>query len=273
MPRSLVGLFVALATFLAIATSSGAAGAAVFYSNEQVSGVTTTGVFSLNTTLNSTSSLTHTATFDFGPTSARGTVVAATSGANNVTPFFQGNVASVPISGLTCGTTYHWAVVVAGFPDNDQTFTTSDCPAPAILVSPSTDTYGSVAVGSSGQQSFMIFNTGTADLVISSIGITGPGAASFALSLGTCTSLTPTVAPGDNCTVVVTFSPASAGDKSATAHVASNAGTAPSVTLTGKGFSVANVPTVSEWGMIFLVAAFAMILVLQSRNGGLRSVT
>jgi hypothetical protein len=244
-----------------------AAGAAVFYSNQFVSGVTMTTVSSLNTTLNSTSSLTHTATFDFGPTAARGMTIAATTGSNNVTPFFQGNVASVSISGLTCGTTYHWAVVVAGTPDNDQTFTTLACPAPAISVSPPNKAYGAVITGATRQQTFTITNTGTANLVVSAVTVSGTNASMFAVSLGTCASLTPTVAAGSNCTVIVTYSPSAAGNKSAALSIASNAGAAFVVAMTGADAGTGSVPTLGEWGMIFLAFAFASVLYLQARQG------
>jgi hypothetical protein len=245
---------------------AGSASGAVFYSSEVASGVTRTGVASLNTTLNSTSSLTHTATFDFGLTSARGTTYAGSTGANNVTPFFQGNIASVPITGLSCATTYHWAVVVAGVPDNDQTFTTSACLAPAITVAPSVNPFGIVPVGVSSAQTFIVANPGTANLVVSGITVGGSNPGVFALTLGTCSSFTPTVAPGANCTVVITFSPVATGSTLATLHVASNAGATVNVALSGRGAPNGTVPTLTEWGTMFLAAAFAVVLVLRARN-------
>lgn len=124
-----------LAALLSCALVATEALAAVFYSNATVVGVTATGVTALQTDLNSTSSLTHTATFDFGPTASYGTVVAGSTGANNVTPFFNGTISSVAITGLTCGTTYHYRVVVAGVGDVDHTFTTSACGAPVPTLS------------------------------------------------------------------------------------------------------------------------------------------
>jgi hypothetical protein len=259
---------IAVATLAAGLSFAGTARAMVTYSGQSVSGITQTGVTSLNTYLDSTSSLTHTATFDYGPTSSYGTIIAGTTGANNVTPFLHGNVSSVPITGLTCGTTYHWSVVVAGTYDNDQTFTTSACPAPAITVGPSSKAYGTVLVGASSQQTFTISNTGNADLVVSGVTLGGAGAAMFGVSLGTCASLTPTITAGNNCTVTVGYSPSASGASSASFTVASNAGATVNVALTGTGLPPGgNVPTLSEWGTIFLAAGFAMVLLVQARNG------
>jgi hypothetical protein len=256
---------------LAITGAPKAASAAVYYSNSYVSGITQTGVDSLNTTLDSTSGLVLTATFNFGTTSAWGTIYAGSTGANNVPAHYNGSVSSVAISGLTCGTTYHWSVEVSGIPDVDQTFTTLPCPSPAISVSPSPKAYGTVAVNQSSAQSFTITNTGTANLNVSGVTVGGADAAMFALSLGTCSSLTPTLVAGNSCTVIVTFSPSSVGTRSATLQLASNASGSPTtVTLAGAGAAGGgSVPTLGEWGMLFLCTAFAMLLLVQARRTGI----
>jgi hypothetical protein len=255
-----------IAAIATVMSSSRAAAAAVFYSSEFVSGVSMNGVASLNAHLHSTSSLTWTATFDYGLTSSYGSTVAGSTGANNVPPFYDGNVASASINGLVCGTTYHWAVVVAGAHDADQTFTTAACPAPAISVSPGLGGYGPVVVGSSLHQTFTISNTGTADLDVSNVSVLGSQQGEFAVSLGTCASVALTILPGSSCDVLVTFAPDALGRKSATLQFASNAGTV-NVTLSGTGVGSGNVPTLSEWGTILLALAFATVLVLRAKSG------
>ncbi|NWF76531.1 MAG: choice-of-anchor D domain-containing protein, partial [Nitrospirae bacterium] len=80
--------------------------------------------------------------------------------------------------------------------------------APNISVSPSSNDFGSITIGSSSlPQTFTISNTGTADLDISAMSIIGGDSSQFILQLGTCTSLTPTISQGGSCTVTVTFSP------------------------------------------------------------------
>ena len=111
-----------------------------------------------------------------------------------------------------------------------------------IAVTPPSHDFGSVDVGStSTPQIITISNTGTADLVVSSIALTGSDAAEFGVTLGTCANLTPTVSPASNCTVSVTFSPASTGAKSAALGIASNDGDTPNVdvVLSGSGQAVA----------------------------------
>ena len=50
---------------------------------------------------------------------------------------------------------------------------------------------------------------GTADLAISSITLKGDSAADYRLSVGTCQTLTPLLAPGNSCTLLASYQPAS----------------------------------------------------------------
>ncbi len=123
--------------------------------------------------------------------------------------------------------------------------------APSIIVAdsvaPNNDLkipFGNITQGvASPAQTVTISNTGSADLTVTSIQITGTDAGQFSLDLsgGTtpCGSVPRTVAEGSNCTVTVTFSPTSIGTKSATLAVASNdlaKGTV-NVALSGTGLS------------------------------------
>jgi hypothetical protein len=88
---------------------------------------------------------------------------------------------------------------------------------PDISISPTSYDFGSIYVKSSSvPEQFSISNTGTADLVISSITIT-PNPSEFSQT-NNCS----TVSPDNDCTIIVTFSPISAGPKSAIISISSN---------------------------------------------------
>jgi hypothetical protein len=254
---------VLLATLVVLLGLSGEAHAAMFFSGESASGVTASGVGALHAHIQSTSGLVYTAEFDFGLTTAYGTTVAGATGANNVPSMFNGNITSVAITGLACGTVYHWRLnVTAAGTGTDQTLTTSAC----VSVSPSSKNYGSVGTGSSGSQIFTITNASASTIHASAISLLGADAAMFGISLGTCASLTPTITAGASCTISVAFSPTSAGGKAATLRVASDAPDSPvDVALSGTGTG-GSVPTLSEWGMILLALLFVGALALSSRR-------
>ena len=113
---------------LALLAGPADAFAAMTFSNARVSGVTQTGVSALQTDVWSDSSNAYTATFDFGPTAAYGQSNVGATGDWNVQPNFNGTISSVAVTGLTCGTTYHYRInVAAAASDVDHTFTTSAC--------------------------------------------------------------------------------------------------------------------------------------------------
>ncbi|MEW6584347.1 MAG: choice-of-anchor D domain-containing protein [Nitrospirota bacterium] len=88
---------------------------------------------------------------------------------------------------------------------------------PKISVSPKSVNFGSVPVGSASSRPVTIRNTGISDLEVNTIAITGTDAAEFSQT-NDCSTV-----PNDSlCTVNITFSPASAGSKSATMTISSN---------------------------------------------------
>jgi FtsP/CotA-like multicopper oxidase with cupredoxin domain len=105
---------------------------------------------------------------------------------------------------------------------------------PRITVSPTMRNFGPIGAGTlSMPQRFTIKNSGVADLNIASIGLGGANAAEFILANNTCQAA---VASGATCTVDVIFAPATAGSKTATLDIASNApGSPKQVTLGGSG--------------------------------------
>ena len=116
---------------------------------------------------------------------------------------------------------------------------TAGAPAPILSVSPAGPIpFNSVQTGqTSAATQVTISNTGTTQLNVTSIAVAGDDNTQFAVATGgtnPCASLTPTINAGANCTVNVTFSPTTVGDKTATLDVASNGGSA-SITLGGTG--------------------------------------
>jgi hypothetical protein len=102
---------------------------------------------------------------------------------------------------------------------------------PGATLSPASLTFASQAVGTSSiSQTVTLANSGNADLTGIAIALTGANANSFAQtnSCGT------TVSAGKSCVISVVFTPAAAGNASATLTVTDNAGTSPqSVGLSG----------------------------------------
>jgi len=101
-------------------------------------------------------------------------------------------------------------------------------------MSPSTLTFTTQAVATtSTAQTVTVTNSGKETLNISAIFFTGTNNADFAQSATTCG---PTVLPGANCTVSVTFTPTSGGSRTAALTINDSAGDSPqSINLFGTG--------------------------------------
>lgn len=135
--------------------------------------------------------------------------------------------------------------------------------APQISVT-SPVAIGNVNVGVSDSAGVTISNQGGSDLLVSAISISGNNPDMFGVELGggnACASLTPTIAAGGNCTLLVSFTPSSSGAKSAVLNITSNAAEAPatsnlsgtgkstlSVTKTGSG-TITSVPAAIDCGI------------------------
>ena len=115
--------------------------------------------------------------------------------------------------------------------------------APAVTLAPPSLAFGNQNVGNTGAtQTITLTNSGSAPLTLGAVAVAGPHAGDFAHS-GTCTGAL-VVAPNGNCTVVLAFTPAAVGARSATISVTSNAAGSPhTATLAGTG--VSSVPGLS----------------------------
>jgi hypothetical protein len=104
---------------------------------------------------------------------------------------------------------------------------------PAVAqVTPSSHNFGSVTVGSSASQTFQLKNTGNTVMQSIDVSLSGADASQFILD---DSAMATTLAAGASTSFVVTFQPTSAGAKTASALVDSNAVVDPTVSLTGTG--------------------------------------
>lgn len=119
----------------------------------------------------------------------------------------------------------------------------SGTPSPAATLSTAALSFGSQVVQtSSGAMSANLTNTGSANLVLSTITLGGTNAAEFTRG-GTCAAAA-SLAPAASCSVDVTFKPTAIGTRNATITIGHNATPNSSVlSLTGTGTS-APVPAV-----------------------------
>jgi IPT/TIG domain/Cep192 domain 4 len=109
--------------------------------------------------------------------------------------------------------------------------------APALSFSPASVAFGNQVLGtSSSTQTVSLTNSGTATLNLSGITITGANSGDFS-DTTTCGS---TLSPSSTCNIVVTFSPAATGPRSASISVADDAAGSPqTIPLTGTGVAPA----------------------------------
>jgi hypothetical protein len=109
-------------------------------------------------------------------------------------------------------------------------YTPAPPPAPAVSLSPSTVTFPSQYVGTTGlPQTVTLTNTGNATLNIT-------GATPSSAEFGVLSNCSNPVAAGSTCTIGVFFEPSAGGTRTGTLTIADNAGDNPqTVTLTGSG--------------------------------------
>ena len=120
---------------------------------------------------------------------------------------------------------------------------------PAVSLTPNSLVFGSQNLGTtSAPQSVTLNNTGNGTLNVSGIAMTGANPGDFT-ETSTCGG---SVAAGGNCTIAVTFTPSSAGTRSASMTITDNAGSSPqTISLTGTGASAAAVAGLSPSNLTF----------------------
>jgi uncharacterized repeat protein (TIGR02543 family) len=112
----------------------------------------------------------------------------------------------------------------------------------SLSLSPTSKDFGSIVTNNtSAVQSFILSNSGTGNLVVSAITLTGADSSMFTLTTGDGTAgtcgATPTIAAAGSCTVSATFTPTSTGSKATTLRIASNDPVNPTkdIALSGTG--------------------------------------
>jgi Ca2+-binding RTX toxin-like protein len=132
----------------------------------------------------------------------------------------------------------------------DQTILLTPAPM-ATVISPTSLAidFGTVAVadGPSTPQTITIQNTGSADLLVSGVSVTGADAASFSAVAAPACAI---VAPGGFCVIDVTFDPATTGPKAADVSIAHNASGSP-IMVGLSGIGGAPVASVSPASLAF----------------------
>ena len=121
--------------------------------------------------------------------------------------------------------------------------------APIVQLSGSSLSFGNHNDGStSSSQSVTVTNNGNASLTSIVISITGANSSEFAQT-NTCGN---TLTQSSNCSISVTFSPTTAGSKTASVSIADNAGTSPqTISLTGTGVALAPIASLSSSSISF----------------------
>lgn len=117
----------------------------------------------------------------------------------------------------------------------------------AATVSPASETWAAVAIGSKGGQKVVtLTNPGTATINISSISFSGTNPGDFAVFSKTCAT---TLAPGASCTANIVFGPTATGTRTATLNFADSDSNSPqSVALSGlatSGVVAASPPSIA----------------------------
>ena len=117
---------------------------------------------------------------------------------------------------------------------------------PALTVTPASESFGSVVVGSSGTQTIQLTNSGTGTLSVTQVSASGTG-----FSLGTLT-LPISLAAGQSSSFSVQFLPQSAGAATGSVTVASNAPNSPAtVPLSGTGVAATPALTANPTSLAF----------------------
>jgi cytochrome c553 len=111
---------------------------------------------------------------------------------------------------------------------------------PVASASPSTLTFSSVVGTASLPLRVTLSNTGTGNLVLSSLALGGSHASDFGLAGSSTCSANTSLAGGSSCAIDVVFTPGATGSRSSTLTVAHNAtGTPTTITLVGTGTATA----------------------------------
>jgi hypothetical protein len=119
---------------------------------------------------------------------------------------------------------------------------------PAVSISPSSFNYGTVAVGNVVFQSFVLTNTGTSDLHLQGVTLTGANPSDFGVSIAGCDYRT--VISGATCTESVRFGPKEGGPLSANLNFPGDASGSVALTGAGTGPVFSYVPATLDFSLV-----------------------
>jgi trimeric autotransporter adhesin len=146
-------------------------------------------------------------------------------------------------AGQSCAITVSFAPTVTGaivgslvIGNNGTVALTGTGVAPAAAVSPTPFSFGNQQVRApSSPQVFVYANTGSVNLVVSTVTVGGLNPGDFAVTSDGCTGTT--LAPGTTCNIAVVFTPRATGTRAATVRIRDAAGgaTAQTIALSGAG--------------------------------------
>ncbi len=114
--------------------------------------------------------------------------------------------------------------------------------APSLTINPSNLSFPSVTLAASSVQSISVTNSGTANINVSNVSVSGPGFTASGVSSGLI------LAPSQSATLNVTFAPAATGAASGGIVVTSNAANSPSsIALSGTGVAPVTHSVALSW--------------------------
>jgi hypothetical protein len=137
-----------------------------------------------------------------------------------------GNTCSIPIVFTPAGSGVRTATLkltdnAAGSPQSISLTGVGQAPTASLDPTPSSLTFGPVAVGSSeGPDTGSVYNTGDANVSITGLSITGPNAGDFAIYTNSCIL---SLVPGAFCQYQIIFVPTATGPRNATLQIADDA--------------------------------------------------
>ncbi len=121
--------------------------------------------------------------------------------------------------------------------DRAKSVTATFVPTETLL--PGSWSYGDMVLNATAVvKSFTISNNGIAPLTVTGVSITGANPTQFSVSPGSCAILTPTLDPGTNCTLNVSFYPTTQGSKSAILHLTTSSVNSPTLDAQLSGIGI-----------------------------------
>lgn len=115
-----------------------------------------------------------------------------------------------------------------------------------MTFNPSPLPFGIFAVGTTTAGSVTVIDSGTVDLTVASVAVSGANSGDFSVAADDCTGIT---IAGEYCELLLAFRPSGVGPRTATLSITDNASGSPqTIALSGYGLSPAPTQFVTYWG-------------------------